>query len=266
MTDVLGDRMKMYEGKTDLRAMPLLPVMVRLDGKSFSSYTKGLARPYDVRMHEIMSSVTKKLCELTSAKCGYTQSDEISLMLYSDITQSQIYFDGRIQKLASVLSGYASSWFNDMARNLIPEKKDDVAVFDCRVWQVPNLEEAANVFLWREKDATKNSITMAAQQFASHEELHKKNSAQKQDILMQNGVNWNDYPAWFKRGTYCLKKLIAGNYTQEELEELPENHNARKNPNLIITRYKYVLVNLPPLTKEVDKVGTLFNLLSKQPS
>ena len=100
----LGDRMKSYEQKeAGRRFMSLLPVCARIDGKGFSKFTKGLDRPYDRGMSEIMSKTMAYLTQETQASIGYTQSDEISLVWYSPNAKSQIFFDGRIQKMVSVL-------------------------------------------------------------------------------------------------------------------------------------------------------------------
>ncbi|KKL92895.1 hypothetical protein LCGC14_1880070, partial [marine sediment metagenome] len=108
MSDNFGDRMKMYEkAESGRRFMPLLPVYARLDGRSFSRFTKGFNRPYDKRMSEAMIDTTKYLVEETNALIGYSQSDEISLVWYSDSIDSQIFFDGKIQKMVSVLAALA---------------------------------------------------------------------------------------------------------------------------------------------------------------
>jgi tRNA(His) 5'-end guanylyltransferase len=101
-----------------------------------------------------------------------------------------------------VLAGLASATFVKLARERIPQKTEPTPCFDCRVWQVPTRREALEVFVWREDDAVKNSISMAAGAFYPDAELRGKNSAAKQELLFQKGVNWSEYPAAFKRGTY----------------------------------------------------------------
>jgi tRNA(His) 5'-end guanylyltransferase len=158
--DEFGNRMKEYEGQeAQRRFLPLLPICVRIDGKNFSNWTRNLERPYDARLSDVMIGVTRALMEESNAVLGYTQSDEISLILYSDRYQSQVYFDGKIQKLVSVLASMATGYFNEFAKAQFKEGYPGLANFDCRAWTVPNQEEAANAILWREKDATKNSIS-----------------------------------------------------------------------------------------------------------
>jgi tRNA(His) guanylyltransferase len=257
--DAFGDRMKNLEmAEAGRRCMPLLPIIARLDGKGFSKFTKGLKRPYDERFSKLMVETVKYLVHETSAVCGYTQSDEITLAWYSSTMNSQVYFDGRIQKMVSVLAAKCSVKFNALVPLFVPEKHGKEAVFDCRVWNVPTLSEAANSFLWREFDATKNSISMAASEYYSHKELMGKNGSEKQEMLFLKGVNWNDYPSFFRRGTYIQRKEIQKVHTAEELESLPPKHAARLNPDLIVTRHVVTQLDLPPLQKITNRIETLF--------
>ncbi len=250
MNDAMGDRLKQYED--DSRFMPFLLVIARLDGKNFRNFTKGLARPFDKRLSDLMINTTAYLVEDTNAACGYTQSDEITLAYYS---KSQIYFDGRIQKMVSVLAAACSVYFNTMKPAYLTT--DKLAMFDCRVYAVPTLEEGANVFLWREFDATKNSITMAAQECYSHKELMHKNGSDKQEMLFQKGINWNDYPDFFKRGSYIQRRVVKSKVTN--LDDLPPKHAARKNPDLEFERTEYNRINMPPFNKVTNRVGVIFN-------
>jgi tRNA(His) 5'-end guanylyltransferase len=258
--DNFGDRMKLYESATaGQRLMPLLPAMIRIDGKGFSKFTKGLRRPYDQRLSDIMVETTKALVAETNALIGYTQSDEISLVLFSDNQKSQIYFDGRIQKMVGDLAAVASLTFNDLIRERIPEKAHLRPRFDCRVWNVPTKMEAVNTLLWREQDATKNSISMAARSVYSHNEVNNKNGGEKQDMLMEKGINWNDYPAFFKRGTFVRRETEVRAFTAEELDLLPPKHAARQNPDLEIERQVIREVDMPPFGKVTNRVGVIFD-------
>jgi tRNA(His) guanylyltransferase len=262
MADDFGDRMKAYEmAEAGRKFMPLLPIMCRLDGRSFSNFTKGFKRPYDIGMSNLMVDTVKYLVEETNANCGYTQSDEITLTWYAKDYKSEIFFGGRISKMNSVLSSMCSVYFNrHMANYNLPEKAlKKMPVFDCRVWQVPNIIEGTNSFLWREQDATKNSISMAARHYYSHANLHNKNSSEMQDMLMDKGVNWNDYPSFFKRGSYIQrKKSVARSFTAEEIEKLPPKHEARFNPNMVVERTDIVVLNLPPLSKVQNRDRVIY--------
>ena len=261
MNEDFGDRMKLYENEeADRRFMPLLPICARLDGKCFSKFTKGLEKPYEEKLSKLMIDVTKTLVEETNAYIGYTQSDEISLVWYSDDFKSQVWFDGRIAKMTSVLASMCTAFFNHLIlQRFMPMFKDRLAFFDCRVWQVPTLDEAANTILWREQDATKNAISCAAQQFYSHNQLQSKNGKEMQEMLFQKGINFNDYPAFFKRGTFVQRKKVVRKFTVDELDKLPEKHEARKNPDLMIERSDIFVVDMPKFSSVVNRVGVIFH-------
>lgn len=257
--DEFGDRMKIYEGiESDRKCLALLPICARLDGKNFSRFTKGLERPYDQRMSDLMIDTSLYLIKETQANIVYTQSDEISLVWYREHYDSQIFFDRRIQKMTSVLASMATYWFNRQLHLFLPEKVGQMAaLFDCRVWQVPTLEEAANTILWRELDAAKNSISMAARHYYSHEQLMNLGRTEQMDLLMQVGVNWNNYPAFFKRGVFIQRQKINRPFTAEEIEMLPPKHEARTNPNLVIERHDYIELDMPPFSKVQNRVGVV---------
>lgn len=258
MKDTLGDRIKFYENQTcGIKMLPQIPVIARLDGKGFSKFTKGLKRPYDERLSRLMVDTTKYLVKETNANCGYTQSDEITLVWYTDKIGSSIYFDGRFFKMVSDLAAMCSVYFNRELPIRIPEKADLMPRFDARVFNVPTPMEAANTFLWRELDATKNSISMAAQEFYSPNQLLKKNGSEKQEMLFQKGVNWNDYPTFFKRGTYVQRKTLFSKLEPSELEKLPPLHNARKNPDALVKRTYIVELDLPPIATVQNRVDVI---------
>ena len=161
----LGDRMKSYEfPSTSRKAFKGQPMVVRLDGKSFHNFTKGLKRPYDERLSKLMVATTMALVDRFQAKVGYTQSDEISLVWNIECDSSAEFpFDGRFQKMESLLASYATAFFNKKLAEFLPEKEDELPTFDARAFVVPNLMEAYHALLWRQQDATKNAISMAAQ-------------------------------------------------------------------------------------------------------
>lgn len=238
MSDELGDRMKIYEGaETSKRFLRGMPIIARLDGRSFHNFTKGLPRPYCQELHDCMAQATIKLVEATGATIGYTQSDEITLAWIQDEKYLDgIWFNGNIHKMTSVLASIATVHFYRKLVHLIPHYADRCPTFDCRVWQVANETEASNAILWRELDAIKNSIQMAASSVFSHTELHEKHTGEMLDMLRYAGIEWNSYPEWFKRGSYFKRIIHERKFTDEELEHLPEKHQARKNPDLVYSR------------------------------
>lgn len=255
--DSLGDRMKWFEQRYAHVVMPKIPVLARIDGRSFHSFTRGLERPYDTRLSDLMVDTTKFLVRETNACCGYTQSDEISLVWLTKNPNEEAFFGGKLTKLVSVVGSLATAYFNRHLSTALPQKANEMPVFDNRVWQVPTIEEAANYFVWREQDAVRNSIQMAARSMYSHTECHKKNSSELQEMLFQKGVNWNDYPVFFKRGTYVRRRTLERPFTTEELENLPSKHHARLNPEMSITRTVVMTEHFPPLTQIANRAEVL---------
>ena len=258
-SDTLGDLMKSYEmSMAGVKVMKGIPLLARLDGRSFHSFTKGLPRPYDERLSTCMIETTKYLVEETHANVGYTQSDEISLAWFIPADSAADYmFDGRVQKLTSILAGLASAKFLRLVIEKIPEKADKIPVFDCRVWQVPTIDLAAQAFLWRELDATKNSISMAAHAYFSHKSLQGLNGSEKQERLWtEKGINWNDYPTFFKRGTYVQRKTFERELTEAERMSISEKH--RPEPGQKFTRSSIVELELPPAKRVANYADVLF--------
>lgn len=206
-----------------------------------------------------MIDTTKYLVSETNAIVGYTQSDEITLILYSKDKGSLIYNDGKKQKILSKLTAKCVNYFNDKRKEYLPHH-DKTAIFDCRIYQVPTLHDACLQLLWRENDATKNSISSLAQSLFSHKSLQNLNSSQLQDKMMiEKSINWNDLDVKFKRGTYIKRLKTVLPFSIDELESLPKYHNARKNPNLIIERHTTKEIEYQIFNKIKNKVDVIFN-------
>lgn len=249
--------MKMYEGLSNSVLLPGVPIVVRLDGKCFSSWTRGLNRPYDIRLITLMRDVTMYLMNETNATIGYTQSDEISLVLYNPDHRSDVLFGGRSQKIISVLASMATAFFNARVKHDIKEKEGKLAFFDARVFCVPSPEEAANAILWREQDATRNSVQSAARSVYSHKDCHGRSSAELMDMLHSRGINWNNYPDSFKRGSFFQKKTVFRKLSTSELETLPPLHHARRNPDMEIERNIISVVSMPPFGRVTNRAGVV---------
>lgn len=166
--------------------------------------------------------------------------------------------DGRVAKMTSQLAAQATLAFYRLIAASMPEFADRCPTFDARVWTVPNRAEGANAFLWREWDATKNSVSMAASAHYSHKALMGKNSRDKHDMLMAKGVNWNDYPAIFKRGQYIQRRHKSMPFSADELEALPPKHAARTNPGLLVDRSVVSRIALPPLGSLSNREAVIF--------
>lgn len=259
-TSSLGDRMKWYERRYAHQMLPMIPVIARCDGRAFHSFTNGLKRPYDERLSNLMVETTKFLVEETNARCGYTQSDEISLVWLAEDPKAELYFGGKLSKLCSVVGSLATGKFNKLLEDFLPEKRKELPVFDNRVWEVPVMYEATNYFIWREQDAHRNSIQMAAQSVYSHKELQGKNNNELQELLFQKGINYNDYPNFFKRGTYVRRQVIEKRaFSPEELSALPPKHHAHQNPDLQVKRTVVMAEEFPQLSQMINREEVIFD-------
>ncbi len=256
----LGDRMKMYESQTETRVMPRLPMIVRLDGRSFSKFTKGMKKPFDDDFRQAMVETTKYLVDKTQAKIGYTQSDEISLVLYTDNLKSgSTMFDGRVQKITSNFASMATVKFLTEMQKRFPEKVagDNLPTFDARVFAVPSKVEAYNAILWRVNDAVKNSVSMLAHSEFSHKSLHGLSTGQKQyKLLTERDINWNDLPSGCKQGTFVRKEKVEVKLEQEKLDKIP----ADKRPeNGMVIRGKMVEMDMPNFHKLSNAIDVIFD-------
>lgn len=206
MLDSLGDRMKGYEIVSGTKLMRRTPVILRLDGKAFHTWTKGLNRPFDPDMAAWMGQTLKYLVDnIQCAVFGYTQSDEISILLRDyDRLNTEAWFDNSVQKMVSVSASMATARFNEVVRARKPDRP--LALFDCRAFNLPR-EEVTNYFIWRQNDSTRNSIQALGQHCLGHKKCQNLSNNQVLDALMglDPPVNWNDLPTHFKRGL-CYNK------------------------------------------------------------
>ena len=242
----LDIRMKNYEKVTDQKLIRRMPVLIRIDGRAFHTFTKGFNKPFDDILINAMKETTKYLCEnVQNCVLGYTQSDEISLLLvdYKEL-DTQPWFDNRIQKIVSNTAALATDKFKEAFINniekfgcenipdwdmggtnewLTDQQAQDLNYiqtlcnaienkykgFDARCWNIPK-DEVTNYFFWRQQDCIRNSIQMVGQANFSHKELQNKSCNQIQDMLMERkGINWNDLPIYQKRGSCCVRNNIV---------------------------------------------------------
>ena len=214
----LGDRMKNnYENISRYYLTRRTPVIIRLDGRSFHTFTRGFKKPFDDILVKSMQDTMKYLCEnIQGCVLGYTQSDEISLALtdYAELT-TDAWFGNNLQKMCSVSASMATMAFNKFfSHNINVDSEyagchyfawEKGAMFDARAYNIPK-EEVCNYFIWRQQDSARNSIQSVGQANFSQKELHGKSCSNIQDMLMaQKGINWNDYATTLKRGSCCIK-------------------------------------------------------------
>lgn len=292
--DQLGNRMKEFEAQTTkIKLIPQLPVYARLDARAFHTFCKGLNKPFCIELVETMQEVTKYLIEATHAQLGYVQSDEISLC-WLDPTKAP--FDGKLFKLQSVLASMASSMFlhyitvqkivhnfggfkdmeylesqgitkfanekEEYKRNwekwlpLYKKIKTNIPSFDCRVCQLPNETELANMFVWREIDAVRNSVQMLAQANFSHKSLQGLSAKELQNkLLTEKDINWNDLSSELKRGTYFKRVLVEKELDDETWNKIPDD---KKPESRIVVRSEIQKYELPIMKSVKNKVGVYF--------
>lgn len=196
----LEDRMKdQYENRTRYYLPRRTYTIIRLDGKTFHTYTQHAFRPFDARLSRCFMMAAIALCEeAQGAKFAYTQSDEISILLTDfEKPTTAAWFDGNIQKIGSVSASIVTEAFNREAKTSFSSK---AAHFDARVFTIPDYVEVENYFISRQKDCTRNSISMLAQSLYSAKQLHGKSCGDMQEMCFVAGSNWNDQPKEFKRG------------------------------------------------------------------
>lgn len=229
-TSALAKRMKKYEAVPKNTLMRRTPVIIRVDGRAFHTFTKGFQKPFDDVLMRVMQDTMKYLCEnIQGCVFGYTQSDEITLILidYKKLN-SEAWFDYEVQKMCSIVASMATMAFNRFFMYEYEEfnrwiyegsptdedkRLNDVyynamckgAMFDARAFNLPK-EEVTNNIYWRQLDASRNSIQMVGQANFSHRELLNKTCDQIQDMLMiQRGINWNDIGTSYKRCSCCVR-------------------------------------------------------------
>jgi len=202
----LGDRMKTFEAATKTVLPPRSYSIIRADIRAAHTLLRHAPKPFDYAFMADMDATAVALCaEVQGAVLGYVQSDEISVLV-CDFTgpNSQPWFGGGVQKQVSIGAATATAAFN--ARRAAEVATGRMATFDARVFTLPNAVEVANYMLWRQRDAVRNSIAMAAQAKFSQRQLHGVNTGRMQEMLWsEHGINWNDYPDGAKRGRVVVK-------------------------------------------------------------
>jgi tRNA(His) 5'-end guanylyltransferase len=277
--DDLGNRMKtFYEQVPKTKLMRRTPVIIRIDGKAFHTFTRKFQRPFDEVLMKTMQETTKYLCEnIQGCVLGYTQSDEISLVLVDyQRFETAAWFDYEIQKMCSVAASMATMAFNMSFQSCVEEFRENCvmqadastqegqdlhkqlqvyekaikqgAMFDARVFNIPK-EEVTNCIYWRQLDASRNSVQMVGQANFSHKELQKKSCSDIQDMLMlQKGINWNDFPVCQKRGS-CVVKISAEQEMEECEEPSAEQGEECEESSALPMRSNWIIDNDIPIFK-----------------
>ena len=272
--DSLGDRMKGYENISRSYLTRRVPVIIRLDGKAFHTFTRGMKKPFDPVLTQAMQQTMRSLCEnIQGCVFGYTQSDEITLVLTDYATiKTDAWFGYNIQKMTSIAASMATlafdrefiiaygQWFDRSFTNgesdlpgfssldALYASKRHQALFDARVFSIPK-EEVCNCLIWRQQDATRNSIEAVGQAFFSQRELHKKNCNEIQEMLWSNhNINWNNFPTENKRGSCCVKQST----------DTSMNDPMNPGKTIMVTRRKWVIdAEIPIFTQNRSYIERL---------
>lgn len=240
--DTLGDYCKSMELVETSRCAEIgQPIYIRIDGARFSRFTRGMERPYDSRMSKSMIETTKAIMSDYHALIGYTQSDEISLVFYDP--EHETHHGGKYQKIVSRLASKATAAFTEIAvendlGEFVSRQRPE---FDARAFAVPSLDDVVKLLWWRELDATKNAVSMAARSVYSHKQLHGKNSDDMLEMLHEKGIEFKEYPAFFKRGTFVRRITEWRHLNDNELARIPEKHR----PDGPVLRHRLIELDLP---------------------
>lgn len=214
----LGDRMKRYEAVTHGIATGRTPLMIRVDGRAFHTFTRGMERPFDQGLTDAMVGAAKAVVEeMQGFKAAYIQSDEATFALTDyDRVESQGWFDYDISKVISISAALMTAHFI----NLFGTSK--TPVFDARAFSVPQ-NDVVNAFLWRAKDWERNSLQMYSRANFSHKQLHGKRRQDMHDMLHEVGKNWTtDLTLQQKNGTF----LIASDGELKERHDILPNYES----------------------------------------
>ena len=231
--DALGDRMKAYENESRIYLERKTPVIIRVDGKAFHTFTRGFEKPFDDILEKAMKDTMIHLCEnIQGAVLGYTQSDEITIVLidYQE-ENSDAWFGYNLQKMASVAASEATFAFNRAFEKHFNYWKSNMGLphtdcwderitarylryinciykgarFDARAFSLPKFE-VVNCLIWRQLDAIRNSIQAIGQSQFSHKELQNLNCDEiKEKLVSERGLHWEEYSDYHRHGVCCIK-------------------------------------------------------------
>lgn len=259
--DDLGDRMKEYERSTEMRLDPALPIIARIDGRAFSSFTRGCEKPFDARVSKAMRAAAAHLVEEAHPKIGYVQSDEITL-IWQNVEGGSILFDGRVLKLCSVLASTAAVRF-DRTFSALTATRERMPAFDCRVWQVPSQEEAANTLLWRAMDARKNSVSSACRAHFSAKAMHGKCQADMREMMAGKGIDFDTaYPAEDRLGVYFRRITGMREIDDGAWSRIPDKH---KPESRIVTRSWVEAILMPFFGDVKNRAAVIFDGANPNP-
>ncbi len=225
MTDDLGNRMKHYEGVSKTSLLRKMPVVLRVDGRAFHTFTKDAIKPFDRYLIECMVRAGESVArEMQGFILGYHQSDEFSFYIDDSRTEkSEAWFDNEIQKLVSITASLFTAHFNFLYRR--QDESVPPAVFDCRAFNVP-ANDVPNLFVWRQRDWIRNSVQMLSRNYFSHKEVQNKSNLELKEMLLRGGVDWNRLEQRLKYGTFITKDKIriSERFSYYDIEDIIQTY------------------------------------------
>jgi len=263
--DEFGDRMKSYEATEAQRTLPPdRPVLVRIDGRRFSRFTKGFRKPFDPDLSGAMRETCRLLVEETGARAGYVQSDEISLILERRHEADALPFSGRSQKIASTCASLATAFFIRALHRTRPDRAlEGLPSFDARAWSVPDRTEAANAILWRVQDARKNGISAACRTVARPSEMQGLSGPEMIDLMRDRGVEFDRaFPEADRLGVICQRRSRHALIDQQTWDRIPER---RRPASRLVVRTEVEETAAHRLLEGQDRVSLLFEVPDPAP-
>ena len=242
------------------RRLPLdEPWIVRLDGRSFHSWTRGLDRPFDERLREAMARTTEAVVEEAGAWHGYTQSDEVNLVLWCTAEQEPA-FGGKLQKIVSLLAARATATFNEAIRELHPShaRRMGTGLFDARIFAVPGRGEAAAAIEERSRDCRRNAVRSIGHVRYGHKALLGVGTRELIERLESDDDPVQAWPGRHIGGIAISKRRVKRRFKAHELDKLPPRHAARLDPQVKIERTEVVRVENPTYRDTAQAVGMIF--------
>lgn len=260
--ETLADRMKKYEAiTTSTNLIERLPIYARIDMRAGHTWCKNLDKPFDIAFSDSMKYATSYIVEKTGAILGYCQSDEAS---FCWIDHTKLPFGTRLFKLESVFASmFTAAFIKSCMRSKLASMLNIVLPsFDCRVMNLPNINEMANMILWREKDSIKNSITLLALEHFSNDDLHKKNSKDKINMLKDVGVDYYvDIPEDLRSGAFFRREVFRREVTTYEIAKRPlvKWPEPDADGKIYVMRSRVVQFSIGmPLISVANRIGVLF--------
>lgn len=258
--DTIGDKYKSLEKEYRNQFEKDKFIILRLDGKSFHTFTKGMKKPFDDRLHTVFSETLKYLCEnIDLVKIGYYQSDEISLVLYNDSEKEnkEYWFDNKVEKILTIATSICTAKFNEEYRNLGKFGRKDFGFFDARGFIVNNWNEVIEYLIWRVNDSIKNSVYLYSYEALKNKGynptkiLLNKSVKDKIELLQKDfNINYYDFDCKYRKGIFYIKEFVTFIVKKE-------NYPKYMKEDKVVTRRKFVLYN------DFESVDELINKVKK---